>query len=52
MPAIIEPDSYDSWLHEGGEEILKPFTGKMEAYPVSQQVNNPRHQGEMLIRRP
>ena len=49
MPVIIEPDNYDVWLHEGSEDLLKPYAGDMEAYPVSNQVNNPRNQGESLI---
>ena len=49
MPVIIEPDDYDVWLHEGSEDLLKPYAGDMEAYSVSNQVNNPRNQGEALI---
>ena len=49
MPAIIEPDNYDIWLNKGGEALLGPCAAKMEAYPVSTRVNNPRHQGEVLI---
>ena len=49
MPAIIAPDDYATWLHEGSEKLLKPYAGDITAYPVSNQVNNPRHQGEALI---
>ena len=49
MPVIIEPDNHADWLHEGGEDLLKPCSGEMEAYRVSEQVNNPRHQGEALV---
>ena len=45
--AVFHP--YDVWLHEGSEDLLKPYAGDMEAYPVSNQVNNPRNQGESLI---
>ena len=50
MPAIIAPDDYDAWLEEGGQDLLRPCTGEMAAYPVSSRVNNPRNQGEALIR--
>ena len=49
MPVIIEPDSYDPWLNEGGKDLLRPYAGDMDAYPVGVQVNNPRNQGEALI---
>lgn len=49
MPVIIEPDDHAAWLHEGGGELLKPCTGKVEACRVSDRVNNPRHQGEVLV---
>ena len=49
MPAIIAPDNYDAWLEAGGQDLLRPCAGEMEAYPVSRRVNNPRNQGEALI---
>ena len=49
MPVIIEPDDYDAWLEEGGQDLLRPSAGEMEAYPVNRRVNNPRNQGEALI---
>ena len=49
MPAIIAPDDYDAWLDAGGQDLLRPCAGEMEAYPVSSRVNNPRNQGETLI---
>ena len=49
MPVIIEPDNHAAWLNEGRGELLKPYPGEIEAYRVSEQVNNPRHQGEVLV---
>ena len=49
MPAIIEPDNYDAWLDAGNQDLLKACAAEMEAYPVSNRVNNPRNQGESLI---
>jgi putative SOS response-associated peptidase YedK len=49
MPVIISPDDYDAWLTDGGDRFLKPYAGEIEAWPVSTQVNNPRHQGENLV---
>lgn len=49
MPVIIGPDDYDAWLDNGGQDLLKPSAGEMEAYPVSSRVNSPRNQGEALI---
>ena len=49
MPVIIDPGNYDTWLEEGGQDLLRPSAGEMEAIPVSRRVNNPRNQGEALI---
>ena len=49
MPVIIAPEDYDVWLEDGGQELLRPSAGEMEAYPVSSRVNSPRNQGEALI---
>jgi len=49
MPVIIRPEEYDAWLYEGGEAMLKPYTGNMEAYPVTTRVNSPKNQGSELI---
>ena len=49
MPVIIGPDDYDAWLEAGGQDLLRPSAGEMEAYPVSSRVNSPRNQGEALI---
>lgn len=50
MPVIIPPDRYDEWLDTGGESMLLPYTGTMEAWPVSTAVNSPKNQGPELIR--
>ena len=49
MPVIIAPEDYDAWLDVGGQDLLRPSAGEMEAYPVSSRVNSPRNQGEALI---
>lgn len=49
MPVIIAPEDYDAWLEDGGQDLLRPSAGEMDAYPVSSRVNNPRNQGEALI---
>ena len=49
MPAIIAPGNYDKWMFaEVGKDVLtsllQPFsTDQMDAYPVSQAVNNPKN---------
>jgi putative SOS response-associated peptidase YedK len=46
MPVILDPDDYDLWLDPGMKdatvvsELLKPYGGKMRAYPVSSRVNH------------
>jgi len=49
MPVIIQPENYEAWLTDGGEKFLRPYEEEMESWPVSTQVNNPRHQGDDLI---
>lgn len=49
MPVIIEPEHYDQWLNEGGQELLIPYTGKMQCWPVSHEVNKPANNSAELI---
>ena len=51
MPVIIDPADYEAWLSEPREDLLRPYAGEMQPYPVSTRVNNPRNQGADLIRR-
>lgn len=56
MPVIIGPDDYDLWLDPAVQEperlqpLLRPFAGDaLEAFAVSPQVNNPRHNSPECI---
>ena len=57
MPVILPPDAYDAWLDpeprhpEDPDPILTAYPSElMEAYPVSDRVNNPRNDGPDCIR--
>ena len=56
MPLFIEPDGYDAWLDpaphptEALLELLIPAApGRLDAFPVSNAVNNVRNNGPELI---
>jgi putative SOS response-associated peptidase YedK len=56
MPVIIPEEKYDFWLNplnddtDSLQELLEPYDEKiMEAYPVSQYVNNPKNKGKKCI---
>ena len=60
MPVILAPEDYAQWLGTGKDadareldqlqHLLRPFDAElMEAYPVSQQVNNPQVEGPACI---
>ncbi len=56
MPLLVERDRYDAWLdptladREVLEGLLVPAApGRLEAYPVSTQVNNVRNNGPELV---
>jgi putative SOS response-associated peptidase YedK len=56
MPLLVEPDRYDAWLDPSTSDIeellglLVPAApGRLEAYPVSTQVNNVRNNGPGLL---
>ena len=55
MPVIVSPVHYDLWLHgpkEAAQHLLVPFPAeRMEAWPVSRSVGNPRNEGEGLLAR-
>jgi putative SOS response-associated peptidase YedK len=56
MPLLVERDRYAAWLDpertdpDGLRELLVPAApGRLEAYPVSTQVNNVRNNGPELV---
>jgi putative SOS response-associated peptidase YedK len=56
MPLLVEPDRYAAWLDpangrvEDLKRLLVPAApGRLEAYPVSLQVNNVRNNGPELL---
>ncbi len=56
MPAIVAPEAYDLWLDirhhdaEGLSGLLRPCSSDaMNATPVSDWVNNPRHDDERCV---
>lgn len=56
MPLLVEPDRYSAWLDpskadvEELKKLLVPAApGRLEAYPVSTQVNNVRNNGPELL---
>lgn len=55
MPVILSPDDYARWLDPGvtdpGEiqDLLRPYPGEMQAYPVSRAVNSPRNTTAALL---
>jgi putative SOS response-associated peptidase YedK len=53
MPVILDPDTYDLWLHSGmmdasaASELLKPCDARlMRCYPVSTRVNHVENDDE------
>jgi putative SOS response-associated peptidase YedK len=55
MPVILSRDDYGRWLDPEVtdpaelQDLLKPYTGEMQAYPVSSAVNSPRNNGPELL---
>jgi len=56
MPVIVPPESYDLWLDPGVGDterllpLLVPYPAEsMQAVPVSQHVNNPRHEDAACV---
>lgn len=58
MPVILNPAQYNVWLNTEHynraqlEALLVPFSGKLQAYPVSPYVNSPKHDGPKCIEPP
>jgi len=56
MPVILDEDRIDPWLDAAETdkarfaELLQPYGGELEIYPVSRAVNSPRNDGPDLIR--
>ncbi len=59
MPVILPAADYATWLDPARTDnaavmpLLRPYPAvdELDAYPVSRQVNNPRHDGPELIER-
>ena len=55
MPMLVERDRWDEWLDPGADPatvsgLLVPAApGRLEAYPVSREVNNVRNNGPQLV---
>ena len=56
MPLLVEPDRYRAWLDPDRSQqedlfgLLVPAApGRLEAYPVSTEVNNVRNNGSQLV---
>jgi len=54
MPVILPPEAFDLWLSEAASQdellsLLKPFEGRLVAYPVSRRVNAVANQDETLV---
>jgi putative SOS response-associated peptidase YedK len=56
MPLLVEPERYAAWLdpfrndQDGLRDLLVPAApGRLEAYPVSTQVNSVRNNGPELV---
>ncbi|EMA41384.1 SOS response-associated peptidase [Halococcus hamelinensis] len=49
MAVVLDPADEGHWLAEGGTDVLHPYEGAMEAYPVSTAVNNPANDTPALV---
>lgn len=49
MPVILDRDNYDQWLNEGATELLAPYSGEIDIYPVSTKVNKPSSNSAELM---
>lgn len=56
MPMLVEPEAYDAWLTADvteptdlGEVLIPAAPGRLQAFPVSTQVNQVKNNGPELI---
>jgi putative SOS response-associated peptidase YedK len=49
MPVILNPENYTDWLKSDNQDetflksMLVPYAGRLDIYPVSHHVNNPKN---------
>lgn len=43
MPVILTKDQWRPWLEDGERDLLQPYGGDMQAWPVTRRMNNPRY---------
>lgn len=41
MPVVLAPDEERAWLESPDPDLLDPYDGELDAYPVSTRVNSP-----------
>lgn len=53
MPVILDPDDWQTWLTAAPDEVkalLRPLpSDRLEAYPVSTEVNKPQNNTPSVI---
>lgn len=43
MPVILTADEWMPWVETGDRDLLRPYSGALDAWPVSRKVNNARY---------
>jgi putative SOS response-associated peptidase YedK len=44
MPVILDPEQYETWLRQGGTEMLRPYAvDRLISRPINPLVNSPRN---------
>ncbi|MFC7234275.1 SOS response-associated peptidase [Halosegnis marinus] len=49
MPVVLAPDEERAWLESPDTDLLDPYDGGMDAYPVSTRVNSPANDDPAVV---
>lgn len=49
MPVVLDPDEEREWLADPSPDLLDPYGGEMDAYPVSTRVNDPSNDDPAVV---
>src|SRR5690606_27192797 len=51
MPVTLKTDQWLEWIETGNPELLRPFEGRLQVWPVTRKVGNPRYDAPDCVER-
>lgn len=43
MPVVLPPEAWSAWVKDGERDLLRPYGGELNAWPVTRKMGSPRY---------